>query len=54
VGFGDIDDIIKGLMASLSVWQLIISCGCKEIKETLTQNNGVLRLKDQSLIYFIL
>jgi hypothetical protein len=37
VGFDDVDHIIKGLMASLSVWQCIISRWCKETKEETPQ-----------------
>ena len=54
MGFGDVDDIIKGVMVSLSVWQHIISRGCKEIKEETPpiQLDGLQRLKE--LVYFIL
>ena len=54
MGFGDVDDIIKGLMASLSVWHCIISRGCKEHKagDPPIQLDGLQRLKE--LVYFIL
>jgi len=52
VGFGDVDRIIKGLMAFVSIQQCMMYYGCKEtLKETPNSKGGLKRLKE--LVYFI-